>query len=132
MERRRRRGEGEGERERRLKLIESLPRIHYPGLLVILERRLRSRATALDALEEYKTRGSWVPHGLPLFLSFLPHPSPPSSRVYLSFLLPSPRLSIASLDLSFSPSLPTGCLLTPVPHRGSESFWGFRYISTQP
>lgn len=70
-----------------MKLIESLPRIHYPGLLVILERRLRSRATALDALEEYKTRGSWVPHGLPLFLSFLPHPSSPSSRVYFSLLL---------------------------------------------
>ena len=54
-------------------------RIHYPGLLVILERSLR--ATALDALEEYKTRGSWVP-GTPrfysrhFFLHFAPRPLP--------------------------------------------------------
>lgn len=53
----RERGRGrQNERKRERRLPRRDRRIHYPGLLVILERRLR--ATALDALEEYKTRGS--------------------------------------------------------------------------
>lgn len=76
-------------RRRRGERAPSDRRIHYPGLLVILERE----AAALDALEEYKTRGSWVPGTLlflPLllffFTSFLPFPH----RVPLGLLTPVP------------------------------------------
>lgn len=120
----------------KLRVSPSDRRIHYPGLLVILERRLRSRETALDALEEYKTRGSWVPRTT-LFLSFFPHPSLPLSSLrvqpFLRFTIP--RLYPTSFARSiffplFSPPLSPSprYLLTPVPHDGSESFWGFRYI----
>lgn len=84
---------GEAERVEESRLRQEIGGIHYPELLVILERSLR--ATASDALEEYKKlrRESWVLRTMPLFSYFF----------FLHFtLLPLPRL------VPF-------CLLTPVP-----------------
>lgn len=53
-------------------------RIHYPGLLVILEREACARCA-----REYKTRGSWVP-GTLLFLPLL--------LFFFSSAVSSPRL----------------------------------------
>lgn len=135
--REKRRERGKREREK-LRVSPSDRRIHYPGLLVILERRLRSRATALDALEEYKTRGSWVPRTT-LFLSLslsLPTLSPAPLRPRSASLLLLPPSLPYPKSLSIYPPLRSRrprclrrcCLLTPVPRDGSESFWGFRYI----
>lgn len=86
---------GEAERVEESGLRQEIGGIHYPELLVILERSLR--ATASDALEEYKKlrRGSWVLRTMPPFSYFF----------FLRFTrLPLPRL------VPF-------CLLTPVPLR---------------
>lgn len=87
---------GEAERVEESGLRQEIGGIHYPELLVILERSLR--ATASDALGEYKKlrRGSWVLRTMPLS-SLLP---------LFFFFTPLPR-----------PRLVPFCLLTPVPLR---------------
>lgn len=78
---------GKAERVEESGLRQEIGGIHYPELLVILERSLR--ATASDALEEYKKlrRGSWVLRTMPLFSYFffpsLHSPTSSSPRPFL-------------------------------------------------